>query len=159
MVIRHFLSVEGFRPTEEKTWHYTAYSITGDKLSTDNNTATEYLEGYKICHHFFCVLTAANVQGRWMGLHFKSTKSYIRKEEKSAPGFEMDKQHLTVLACCGACATNKLPLLVNCFHGVSKTWTWNRFLFTTRIKNSLDGSQLIPGFVRKTICCGKNESI
>ena len=47
------------------------------------------------------------------GLNFKAlpTKSLASKEESSAPGFKMNKQRLTVLACSNAVGTNKLPLM------------------------------------------------
>lgn len=47
------------------------------------------------------------------GLKFKALPTKVSsKEESSAPGFKINKQHLTVLASSNATATNKLSLMV-----------------------------------------------
>lgn len=89
-------------------------TISGEKLSADNTAAKEYLD------EFADLISSENYSPQQVynadetGLNFKAlpTKSLASKEESSAPGFKMNKQRLTVLACSNAAGTNKLPLMV-----------------------------------------------
>lgn len=89
-------------------------SITGEKLSADFAAANDYLD------EFSDLIGSENLSPQQVynadetGLNFKSlpTKSLASKLESSAPGFKMNKERLTVLACSNAAATNKIPLLV-----------------------------------------------
>ncbi|XP_028649015.2 jerky protein homolog-like [Erpetoichthys calabaricus] len=102
----------GFLDRWKKRHGIRQLTITGEKLSADNEAAVEYLEEFK------CIISSYSPQQVYnadeTGLNFKAlpTKSLASQEERSAPGFKMDKQRLTVLACSNASATNKLPLMV-----------------------------------------------
>ncbi|XP_046686075.1 jerky protein homolog-like [Homalodisca vitripennis] len=81
-------------------------------MSADSNAAAEYLQEFKEITSSYSPQQVYNADET--GLNFKAlpTKSLASREEKSAPGFKMDKQRLTVLACSNASATNKIPLMV-----------------------------------------------
>lgn len=102
----------GFLDRWKKRHGIRQLTITGEKLSADNNAATEYVEEFKEISSLYSPQQVYNADET--GLNFKAlpTKSLASQEEKSAPGFKMDKQRLTVLACSNASGTNKLPLMV-----------------------------------------------
>ncbi|XP_046684625.1 jerky protein homolog-like [Homalodisca vitripennis] len=81
-------------------------------MSADSNAAAEYLQEFKEITPSYSPQQVYNADET--GLNFKAlpTKSLASREEKSAPGFKMDMQRLTVLACSNASATNKIPLMV-----------------------------------------------
>ncbi|XP_049840398.1 jerky protein homolog-like [Schistocerca gregaria] len=83
-------------------------TITGEKLSADNEAAANYLQEFKdLVFSQNCSPQQVYNAGETR-LNFKafSIKSLASQEEKSAPGFKMGKQCLTVLACSSASATN-----------------------------------------------------
>uniref|UniRef100_A0A8C4SMY0 HTH CENPB-type domain-containing protein n=1 Tax=Erpetoichthys calabaricus TaxID=27687 RepID=A0A8C4SMY0_ERPCA len=92
----------GFLDRWKKRHGIRQLTITGEKLSADNEAAVEYLEEFKCIISSYSPQQVYNADER--GLNFKAlpTKSLASQEERSAPGFKMDKQHLTVL----------LPLMV-----------------------------------------------
>ncbi|XP_046685292.1 jerky protein homolog-like [Homalodisca vitripennis] len=81
-------------------------------MSADSKAAAEYLQEFKEITSSYSPQQVYNADET--GLNFKALpkKSLASREEKSAPGFKMDKQRLTVLACSNASATNKIPLMV-----------------------------------------------
>lgn len=89
-------------------------TITGERLSSDEAAACEYV------NTFTDMILAENYSPQQIynadetGLNFKSlpSKSLAAKEELTAPGFKMSKERVTVLACCNAAGTHKLPLMV-----------------------------------------------
>ncbi|XP_039627277.1 jerky protein homolog-like [Polypterus senegalus] len=86
----------GFLDRWKKRHGIRQLTITGEKLSADNKAAVEYLEEFK------CIISSYSPQQVYnadeTGLNFKAlpTKSLASQEERSAPGFKMDKQRLTV---------------------------------------------------------------
>lgn len=89
-------------------------SISGEKLSADIDAAQDYL------NEFVDMISPGNYSPQQIynadetGLNFKALpkKSLASKEESAAPGFKMNKQRLTVLACSNAAGTLKIPLMV-----------------------------------------------
>lgn len=89
-------------------------TISGEKLSADTASAEEYLNKFRD------LISSGNYSPQQIynadetGLNFKAlpNKSLASKEESSAPGFKMNKQRLTILACSNAAGSNKLPLMV-----------------------------------------------
>uniref|UniRef100_A0A1B6FS75 HTH CENPB-type domain-containing protein n=1 Tax=Cuerna arida TaxID=1464854 RepID=A0A1B6FS75_9HEMI len=107
-----FLASCGFLDRWKKRHGIRQLTVTGKKMSADSNAAAEYLQEFKEITSSYSPQQVYNADET--GLNFKAlpTKSLASREEKSAPGFKMDKQRLTVLACSNASATNKIPLMV-----------------------------------------------
>lgn len=89
-------------------------TVTGEKLSADCAAADKFVD------EFVDLIASENISPQQVynadesGLNFKAlpTKSLASKEELSAPGFKINKERLTILACSNATATHKLPLMV-----------------------------------------------
>lgn len=104
----------GFLDRWKKRHGIRQLTISGEKLSADNEAAADFLKEFKdlVSSQNYTPQQVYNADET--GLNFKAlpTRSLASEEEKSAPGFKMDKQRLTVLACSNASGTNKLPLMV-----------------------------------------------
>lgn len=89
-------------------------TITGEKLSADLVAGKEYVDQLNklITEDKYSPQQIYNADET--GLNFKAlpNKSLASREESCAPGFKMNKERVTVMACSNAAGNNKLPLMV-----------------------------------------------
>ncbi|XP_046662877.1 tigger transposable element-derived protein 1-like [Homalodisca vitripennis] len=133
-------------------------------MSADSIAAAEYLQEFKEITSSYSPQQVYNADET--GLNFKAlpTKSLASREEKSAPGFKMDKQRLTVLACSNASATNKIPLMVieawenTSVGALQKSWKnlWPDLQFVEEVVPPVNECELLP-LVKKIPGCENVE--
>ncbi|GFV54804.1 jerky protein homolog-like [Trichonephila clavipes] len=89
-------------------------TITGEKLSSDFDAAKEYVTTFAnlIAEGNYSPQQIYNADE--MGLNFRALpkKSLASQDEKSAPGYKMSKDRVTLMACSNAFGNHKLPLMV-----------------------------------------------
>ena len=109
-----FIASNGWLDRFKKRHGIRQLTITGEKLSADVAAAEKYISEFAelILSENYSPQLVYNADES--GLNFKAlpSKSLASKEESSAPGFKMNKQCVTVLACSNAAGTNKLPIMV-----------------------------------------------
>ncbi|GFT97592.1 jerky protein homolog-like [Trichonephila clavipes] len=89
-------------------------TITGEKLSSDFDATKEYVTT------FVNLIAEGNYSPQQIynadetGLNFRALpkKSLASQDEKSAPGYKMSKDRVTLMACSNAFGNHKLPLMV-----------------------------------------------
>ncbi|KAJ4426024.1 hypothetical protein ANN_27651 [Periplaneta americana] len=88
--------------------------MSGDKLSCDRNAAEHYKSAFPNLVQTLDISAEQIYNCVETGLNYKilPSKTLAHKDETEASGCERNKHRVTLLACCNATATNKLPLMV-----------------------------------------------
>ena len=107
-----FSASQGWLDRWKKRHGVRQLSISGESASADTTEAENFVLSFPAILEGLSPQQVYNADE--MGLAFKQlpSKSLASKEEKRAPGFKMNKQRLTVMACSNATGNHKLPLLV-----------------------------------------------
>lgn len=109
-----FVASEGWLGRWKKRHGVHYISICGEKLSADQTGGDDWRAKFQdmIKEEGLHPEQVYNMDET--GLNFKRlpTKTFAASDEKSAPGFKMSKDRLTVAVCSNASGTHKLPLLV-----------------------------------------------
>lgn len=108
----NFGASDGWFSRWKKRYGIRFLSITGEKLSSNKAAAEDYIEKFAGVRHGYSPQQIYNADES--GLFFKQLpkKSYVSKNEKSAPGYKMSKERLSILACSNVTGNHKLPLMV-----------------------------------------------
>lgn len=107
-----FVASQGWLDKFKKRHGIRQLSISGEKLSADKEGAEKFKAEFAemVIGYSPQLLFNADESGLiWKSLPKKSLAS---KLEKSAPGFKMCKQRLTIMACANAAGNLKLPLMM-----------------------------------------------
>ncbi|GFX53150.1 jerky protein homolog-like [Trichonephila clavipes] len=89
-------------------------TITGEKLSSDFDAAKEYVTTFAnlIAEGNYSPQQIYNADETGLNFRALPKKSLASQDEKSAPGYKMSKDRVTLMACSNAFGNHTLPLMV-----------------------------------------------
>ncbi|GFT00658.1 jerky protein homolog-like [Trichonephila clavipes] len=89
-------------------------TITGEKLSSDFDAAKEYVTTFAnlIAEGNYSPQQIYNADETGLNFRALPKKSLASQDEKSAPGYKISKDRVTLMACSNAFGNHKLPLMV-----------------------------------------------
>lgn len=109
-----FVASTGWLDRWKKRHGIRQLTITGEQLSSDNAAAQMYIDEFDslIIEGGYSPQQVYNADET--GLNFKAlpNKSLASEQEARAPGFKMNKERVTLMACSNAAGNHKLPLMM-----------------------------------------------
>ncbi|MFS1564416.1 MAG: hypothetical protein ACL7AX_13685 [Candidatus Arsenophonus phytopathogenicus] len=87
-------------------------SVSGEKLSADTAAASSFTDHFAKIIQEECLQPEQVYNIDETGVNFKKLpkKTFVSASEKSAPGFKLNKERITVALCTNATGTHRLPL-------------------------------------------------
>lgn len=109
-----FAASEGWLSNWKKRHGVRQLTVTGESRSANEKSAEEFINKLIVMIQDEELTPAAVYNADETGLFFKMlpSKTLAAKNEKEARGYKQQKERVTLMACCNADGSHKLPLLV-----------------------------------------------